>query len=205
MTAALVLLISYLLGSIPSAVCVGRWFHGIDVREHGSGNAGATNTFRVLGKKSGMVVLLVDVLKGALSSVIATQLLYDDPNLEVFQMISALICIVGHVFPVFAQFRGGKGVATSLGVYLGFHPLTALICIGVFVIVFILSKYVSLSSMTAAFMLPFISYFIMRQVDTHLILFNGLISLVVILAHRKNIYRLLHGEEQRMNFRTPKV
>lgn len=200
-----ILIIAYLLGSIPTAVWIGKRFCRIDVREHGSGNAGATNTFRVLGTKYGIVVLLTDITKGVLASMIATSLSENMSYAILVQIGAAVACILGHVFPIFASFRGGKGVATSLGVYLGFNPLTAVICLLIFILVFLLSRFVSLSSMTAAFALPFVSYFVLKQDQMALILFNVLISFIVILAHRKNIQRLIKGEEQRMNFKTPKL
>ena len=191
MNVFLAFLLAYLLGSIPSAVWLGKWLHAIDVREHGSKNAGATNSFRVLGKRTGIMVLVLDVSKGVLSMMVC--------------MVSAGICVLGHVFPVFAGFRGGKGVATSLGVFLGLNPLTALTCILVFLLVFMATRYVSLSSITASFLLPFISFFIYHQEAIEVIYFNIILSLIVILAHHKNIKRLIAGEEQRMNFNGSKM
>ncbi len=197
-------LIAYLLGSIPSAVWLGKWFHGIDVREHGSKNAGATNSFRVLGKRTGIMVLVLDVSKGVLTMLVSL-LLLEQTGSMIYQMVSAGICVLGHVFPVFANFRGGKGVATSLGVFLGLNPYTAVTCILVFILVFIASRYVSLSSITAAFLLPFISFFIYHQEALEFLYFNIILSLIVILAHHKNIKRLIAGEEQRMNFNGSKM
>lgn len=204
MNVFLAFLIAYLLGSIPSAVWLGKWLHGIDVREHGSKNAGATNSFRVLGKRTGIMVLVLDVSKGVLSMMVCMLLLKQTESM-VYQMVSAGICVLGHVFPVFAGFRGGKGVATSLGVFLGLNPLTALTCILVFLLVFMATRYVSLSSITASFLLPFISFFIYHQVAIEVIYFNTTLSLIVILAHHKNIKRLIAGEEQRMNFNGSKM
>lgn len=197
-------LIAYLLGSIPSAVWLGKWFHGIDVREHGSKNAGATNSFRVLGKRTGIMVLVLDVSKGVFTMLVSL-LLLEQTGSMIYQMVSAGICVLGHVFPVFANFRGGKGVATSLGVFLGLNPYTAVTCILVFILVFIASRYVSLSSITAAFLLPFISFFIYHQEALEFLYFNIILSLIVILAHHKNIKRLIAGEEQRMNFNGSKM
>jgi len=202
MTILLAFILAYLLGSIPSAVWLGKWFHGKDVREFGSKNAGATNSFRVLGKRTGMLVLLMDVSKGVLSMYISKYFIDES---VVFLMLSAGICILGHVFPVFAEFRGGKGVATALGVFLGFNPLTALTCMLVFLFVFFISRYVSLASISAASMLPFISYFLFHQQILAYICFNAVISLLVIIAHHKNIKRLITGEEQRMNFNALKM
>jgi len=204
MNVFLAFLLAYLLGSIPSAVWLGKWLHGIDVREHGSKNAGATNSFRVLGKRTGIMVLVLDVSKGVLSMMVCMLLLKQTESM-IYQMVSAGICVLGHVFPVFAGFRGGKGVATSLGVFLGLNPLTALTCILVFLLVFTATRYVSLSSITAAFLLPFISFFIYHQEAIEVIYFNIILSLIVILAHHKNIKRLIAGEEQRMNFNGSKM
>lgn len=203
MTIVLAFAFAYLLGSIPTAVWLGKWLHGKDVREFGSKNAGATNSFRILGKRTGIVVLVIDIFKGVLSMIISKQMLHDES--VVLVMLAAGICILGHVFPVFAQFRGGKGVATSLGVFLGFNPSTALVCILVFLVVFIISRYVSLASITAASTLPFISYFVFDQRMFAFVCFNVIISLLVIIAHHKNIKRLIAGEEQRMNFNASKM
>ena len=204
MNVFLAFLVAYLLGSIPSAVWLGKWSHGMDVREHGSKNAGATNSFRVLGKRTGIMVLLLDVSKGVLSMMVCRLILGDTESM-LYQMIAAGICVLGHVFPVFAGFRGGKGVATSLGVFLGLNPLTAVTCMVVFLVVFLISRYVSLSSITAAFLLPFISFFIYHQEAREVLYFNIILSLIVILAHHKNIKRLIAGEEQRMNFNGSKM
>jgi len=204
MNVFLAFLVAYLLGSIPSAVWLGKWLHGMDVREHGSKNAGATNSFRVLGKRTGIMVLLLDVSKGVLSMMVCRLILGDTESM-LYQMIAAGICVLGHVFPVFAGFRGGKGVATSLGVFLGLNPLTAVTCMVVFLVVFLITRYVSLSSITAAFLLPFISFFIYHQEAREVLYFNIILSLIVILAHHKNIKRLIAGEEQRMNFNGSKM
>ena len=140
---------AYFLGSIPTAVWVGRAKYNLDVREHGSKNAGATNTFRVLGKKAGRVVLTIDILKGMLAVLIPYFVLpveFSDPHLTHIQLVASFMAVLGHVFPIFAGFKGGKGVATSLGVIVGLQPAAAAICLVVFLIVFIsnhLQKYVT--------------------------------------------------------------
>jgi glycerol-3-phosphate acyltransferase PlsY len=205
-------LIAYLLGSIPTAVWIGKAYYGIDVREHGSKNAGATNTFRVLGKKPGVIVLLIDVLKGALASslpyIIKTSFIVlpdEGPNdaammtILNIQIIASILAVVGHVFPIFADFRGGKGVATSLGVIIGLQPVAALICFGVFFIVFIISKYVSLGAMVAAVVFPLVVHFVLKNESPWMTLFSIVLSVLVIFAHKKNIGRLARGEESRMN------
>lgn len=195
-------IIAYLLGSIPTAVWVGRAKYGIDVREHGSKNAGATNTFRVLGKKAGITVLSIDVLKGF----IATFLPYlfnvgewQSDELITVQILASLMAVVGHVFPVFASFRGGKGVATSLGVIIGLHPPAAGICIAVFLMVFILSQYVSLGAICAAIAFPSCIYFVFGIKSVWLNGFAMLLAVLVIFAHRQNIRRLIAGNENKMN------
>ena len=197
-------LIAYLLGSIPTAVWIGKSWYGLDVREHGSKNAGATNTFRVLGKKPGILVLLIDVAKGAIAAALPVFFYvfpagFEDDKLVQIQIVASICAVTGHVFPLFAQFKGGKGVATSLGVIIGLHPLAALISFGVFLIVFVISKFVSLGAITAALCFPLIIRFVLKEDSIWLIGFSVILSLLVILAHRRNIQRLLKGEENKMN------
>ncbi len=196
-------LIAYLIGSIPTAFWVGKYFHGIDIREHGSKNAGATNTFRVLGKKSGWFVLLVDVLKGVAAATLPywfqSHFIGFKDELLITQLSASFSAVFGHVFPILAAFRGGKGVATSLGIVIGINPLAAAICLIVFLFVFIFSKYVSLGAILAALFFPFVSYFILKNDIQIMIIFTIVLSLLVIVAHRKNISRLLKGEENKMN------
>jgi glycerol-3-phosphate acyltransferase PlsY len=200
----IVLLLAYLLGSIPTAVWLGRSKYGIDVREHGSKNAGATNTFRVLGKKPGIVVLLIDILKGALAVLFPLFLMREGGDglsfwsTDRLQIIAAIAAVIGHMLPVFAGFKGGKGVATSLGVIFGILPLAAVICLGVFVVIFIASKYVSLGAICAAFCFPFMVFFIQPE-RQEMFFFSILLAAAVIWAHKKNIQRLRKGEENKMN------
>lgn len=196
------ILIAYLFGSIPTAVWVGKAWYGVDVREHGSKNAGATNTFRVLGKKPGVIVLLVDIAKGILAT-LGPRILpiegveaSDVTNAVVF---AALAAVIGHVLPVFAGFRGGKGVATSLGVIIGVHPATAGICLLAFLVIFIVSKFVSLGAICAALLFPAVLVFVFKEESPVLIGFACVLSAAVIFAHRKNIKRLLAGNENKMN------
>lgn len=195
-------LIAYLLGSIPTAVWIGKAKYGIDVREHGSHNAGATNTFRVLGKKPGVVVLVIDILKGF--TAVSLPFLFEvgawgSDELINVQLTAALLAVFGHVLPVFAKFKGGKGVATSLGVIIGIHPAAAGICVLVFLIVFISSKFVSLGAMTAASCFPVLLAFYFKVDSVWLLSFSVLLSAAVIYSHRKNIGRLIKGEENKMN------
>jgi glycerol-3-phosphate acyltransferase PlsY len=196
-------IVGYLLGSIPTAVWIGKAYYNIDVRDHGSKNAGATNTFRVLGKKPGTIVLVIDVLKGIIASIfpiIFNQfILLDYSFLIALRLISSIFSMIGHVLPVFAQFKGGKGVATSLGVLIGLQPLAAMICFSIFLLIFILSKYVSLGAILSAFLYPFIVYVVDSKVIFLEMIFTVILSAAVIFTHRKNIIRLIKGEENKMN------
>ncbi|MEY4287162.1 MAG: acyl-phosphate glycerol 3-phosphate acyltransferase [Bacteroidota bacterium] len=204
MTLLFVLLTAYFLGSIPTAVWVGRSFKGIDIREHGSKNAGATNTFRVLGKRYGWLVLLIDVAKGTVAACLPYFLAktafsgYKDEFL-ILQLVGGFTAVVGHVFPIFAQFRGGKGVATSLGIVIGINPPAAAICLSIFLVVFVTSRYVSLGAMISALCFPIVSYFYIHDDTRIMIIFTIVLGTLVIWAHRKNIERLWHGTENRMN------
>jgi glycerol-3-phosphate acyltransferase PlsY len=193
---------AYLLGSIPTAIWLGKAKYGIDVREHGSNNAGATNTFRVLGKKPGVVVLFIDILKGFIA--VFLPLIFGigewgSNHLIEVQLVAALCAVSGHVLPIFANFRGGKGVATSLGVIVGVHPIAAGICVAVFLIVFVISKYVSLGAMIAACCFPILLAFYFKVDSVWLLSFSVLLSAVVVYVHKKNIGRLLRKEENKMN------
>lgn len=193
------LVLAYLVGSIPTAVWWGKRFYGIDVREFGSGNAGATNTFRVLGKRAGIPVLIIDILKG----ILATSLAFTSPfafdtnqfvNLELGLGIAAL---VGHVFPVFAGFRGGKGVATILGVVICLTPLSSLLVLFVFLTVLISTKYVSLSSMLGGISFPFILHFVFHNTNDTLLIFSVFVAILLVVTHKKNITRLLKRQESK--------
>ncbi len=195
----LLLLGGYLLGSIPTAVWIGKFFYKIDVREYGSGNAGATNTFRVLGKRAGIPVLLIDVLKGLAAVSLAYFSPYP-PNSNQFinlELVVGIASLVGHIFPVFASFRGGKGIATLLGIVLGVHPYGALISMAIFIIILLISSYVSLSSMISAICFPVIIIYVFQTKVPSLIIFSILIAIMVLITHQKNIERLLRKEESK--------
>jgi acyl phosphate:glycerol-3-phosphate acyltransferase len=200
---ALASVTSYLLGSIPTAVWYGHAFFGIDIRQHGSGNAGATNTFRVLGKRPGTVVLLIDVLKGLTATMLANLLwfirLIPSDDVPAWKIAFGMIAVVGHLYPVFANFRGGKGVATLLGLILGLYPELALVCVGIFLLVVILSQYVSLGSLLAALAFPvlLLLHVFTPHESTLLIVFGFLVFTLVALTHKKNIARLWRGQESR--------
>ena len=194
--------ISYVIGSIPTAVWLGRAKYGIDVREHGSKNAGATNTFRVLGKAPGKVVLAIDILKGFIAVFLPFLFgvgEWQSEELINVQIVCALMAVLGHVLPIFAGFNGGKGVATSLGVIFAIHPQAAGICLALFLVVFIISKFVSLGALAAAFCFPLILILYFKVTSPWLITFAITLSFAVFYVHRKNIGRLLRGEENRMN------
>ena len=193
--------IAYLFGSIPTSVWWGKAFHGVDVREHGSHNAGATNTFRVLGPKAGVPVLLIDILKGFLPVRILPNFSGLEPDTDAWMWLRVglvIAAVIGHLYPVFAGFKGGKGVATSLGGILAVHPGAAGICIGVFIVVFLFSRYVSLSSLCAAVVFPLAMVFLFHEESTVKIGFGVLLGLIVFYTHRQNIGRLWRGEENRM-------
>jgi glycerol-3-phosphate acyltransferase PlsY len=196
-------LLGYLIGSIPTAIWLGRRVHGIDIREHGSKNAGATNTFRVFGKKLGWIVLFIDVLKGTIASSLplffgAFFIGYKDEQL-ILQLTTAFAAVFGHVFPIFADFRGGKGVATSLGIVIGINPMAAGICLLIFLFIFLTSRFVSLGAICASLLFPIVSYYVVGDDTRIMIIFTIVLSSLVIVAHRKNISRLLKGEENKMN------
>lgn len=191
---------AYLLGSLPFSLWIGRGFFGVDVRDHGSGNAGATNTWRVLGWKAGLPVLLFDIGKG----LAATFLPYlyssisSDPDLLLLErLICGSFAAVGHIYPVFAGFRGGKAVATLFGVLVGIMPIPAIASLAVFVLVFLFSRYVSLGSILAGISLPVLAYFL-SEYPVQLMVFGGLISILILITHRKNIGRLARGEESKL-------
>lgn len=195
----------YLIGSIPTAVWLGNYFYGVDVRKHGSRNAGATNTFRVLGKPMGFVVLAIDTLKG-FAAISFTKIIIPDHQIEYYQLlIAGVVCVLGHVYSVFVKFNGGKGVATSLGVYLAINPLPALLVVILFLIIFLVTRFVSLASLSAAICLPFVSYFILQQTEPLPVIFNFTVSALVVFTHSKNIKRLIKGNEPKMNFSKKKA
>lgn len=196
---ALVIL-AYLLGSIPTAVWVSRKVFNIDIRDYGSGNAGATNTFRVLGSRWGSFVMLVDMLKGLLAVKLAFLLPYyvvNDFARTNFQIGLGLAAVLGHIYPIFAEFRGGKGVATLFGLVLGISPWTALGCVGVFMLVLYLTRFVSLSSILASLAFPVFILLIFNVDNETYRIFAIAVALLVIMTHQKNITRLLRGSESK--------
>ncbi|MDF1575414.1 MAG: glycerol-3-phosphate 1-O-acyltransferase PlsY [Bacteroidales bacterium] len=191
--------LAYLLGSIPSSVWLGRAMKGIDLREHGSGNAGATNAFRVLGKAPGILVLLLDMAKGYLA--VALALLQHEvfPGTELWMILRiglGLAAVIGHIFPVFAGFRGGKGVATITGVALALHPYAALAAMGIYLLVFLISRISALGSLIAVLTYPVWVIWVFRSEYLSMQIFSLVVLVLVMITHRTNIMRLLRREEK---------
>lgn len=194
-------ILSYLLGSIPSAVWIGRKFHGIDVRDHGSGNAGATNTFRVLGVKTGIAVLAIDMVKGLIAVSLA-YLIIPHPQQDSFLLVNlkllfGISAVLGHIFPLFAEFRGGKGIATLLGMVIGLDYRLAISCVIVFTAILFLTRYVSLGSILATLSFPVAAYFLFHREEPLLIVFGVAAFILVVITHHKNIYKMVRGEENK--------
>jgi acyl phosphate:glycerol-3-phosphate acyltransferase len=188
---------AYMIGSIPTAVWIGRVFFRTDIREHGSGNAGATNTLRTLGKKAGLVVLIIDILKGWLAVGLICLSGYASGSAQwiLLEVTMAIAAILGHIFPIYVGFKGGKGVATTMGIIIGISPIIALLCTLVFALVLIVSHYVSLASILAVLSFPLWMMSVYKQHYIVLTIFSLILPMVVIIMHRKNIMRLLNREE----------
>lgn len=217
---AVVILLSYLLGSIPSSIWVGKIVKGVDIRNYGSGNAGATNTFRLLGWQPGVAVLLIDFFKGFVSSRWLSQLAYAvgsgpvalfdfwdvDPFLSI---VCGLAAVIGHMFPLYAYFDGGKGMATAAGMLCGIEPVSVGIAAIVFTIVMLVSRYVSLASLVAAFVYPLMlvlfRYGLGWDIDGSILIFASLVGIGIIIKHRGNIRRLLNGTENQVSSFKPAV
>ncbi|SHF54225.1 glycerol-3-phosphate 1-O-acyltransferase PlsY [Ornithinibacillus halophilus] len=184
--------IAYLLGSIPSALIIGKLGYNIDVREHGSGNLGATNTFRVLGVKAGAIVTVADILKGTAATLLP--ILF---AAEVYPLIIGLFAVLGHTYPLFAKFKGGKAVATSGGIILGVSPILFITMVLTFLLTLYLSKYVSLSSMITGIVTVVVSIF---MGDTGLIIVTSLLTLFVFYRHKANIKRIINKTEPKITW-----
>ena len=195
---------AYLLGSIPSSVWAGKWFYGIDVREHGSGNAGATNTYRVLGAKVAIPVFLIDALKGflAVRAIFLFSGLYPDVSFTIYHLFAlGMAAVLGHIFPILAGFKGGKGVATLCGVVLALHPMATLLVFLIFVIVLLTTGYVSVGSMVAGVSYPPLLMIAFPDAPPPLLYFSIVLAILLVFTHRKNIQRLATGTENRFYFR----
>jgi glycerol-3-phosphate acyltransferase PlsY len=210
-----IIILSYLIGAIPTSIIVSKAAKGIDIREHGSGNAGGTNVMRVLGWKHGLLVILLDAFKGVLAVVVVARLHYGSMPFEnatpfddftLVQIIAGISAVIGHIWTVFAGFKGGKGIATALGMLLMIVTVDMLIAIGVFILVVTLSRYVSLGSLAGAVTVPLA--LIIRENVFHvdipnystLLPFLIFLAVLVIFTHRKNVIRLLNGNENKINF-----
>lgn len=201
MKEVLLIILAYIIGSIPTALIISKKFFGVDIRDYGSGNMGATNTFRVLGSKYGTIVMIFDILKGMLAVSLYNLLpsYLDDEWARTNLMVGlGLASVAGHVFPIFAQFRGGKGVATLFGMILVVQPVIALSCVGVFLLVLFLTRYVSLSSILAGLSLPIFVLWIWNDDVVLYRVFAVLVAGLVILTHQKNIIKILRGNESRV-------
>ena len=197
----LLIITAYLIGSIPTALIISKSFFDIDIRDYGSGNMGATNTFRVLGSKFGSIVMVGDMLKGVFAVALYNLLPYyltselDRTNLMIGLGLAA---VIGHIYPIWAQFRGGKGVATLFGMLLAMQPIVAVSCVGVFLLVLFLTRYVSLSSILAGVALPICVLWIYNEKEVFYRVFAVAVAALIVLTHQKNISRLLNGSESRV-------
>jgi glycerol-3-phosphate acyltransferase PlsY len=194
---------AYLLGSVPNAVWYGKLFYDIDVREHGSKNAGATNTLRVLGNKPGFIVLFLDLLKGYIAASIPWLIPEIQPDTNSFLVIQIALgacAVIGHVFPIFAGFRGGKGIATLLGIVIALNYWLAIVCMIVFVLIVWFTRYISVGSMLSAILSPFVVLYLFHWQTNALFYFCCVVALLVIYTHRANIQRLRNGNENRFSF-----
>ncbi len=201
MNEVFLVLVAYLIGSIPTALIIGKSVFGIDIRDYGSGNMGATNSFRVMGPKYGTLILILDLLKGLLAVGMFYFLPYylnNEYERTNFMIALGLAAVVGHIFPVFAEFKGGKGVATLLGMMIGVQPTVAICCISVFIIVLYLTRYVSLSSILGAVMLPVSVLWIWNEHELSYRVFALAVAILVIVTHQKNISKLIKGNENRV-------
>jgi glycerol-3-phosphate acyltransferase PlsY len=201
MNELLVILLAYLLGSIPTAVWTSRYFFDIDIRDYGSGNSGATNTYRVLGSRWGTFVMIADMLKAIVAVKLVFFLPYalkDDLYLVNMQLGLGLAAVLGHIFPIWANFRGGKGVASLFGMVLGIQPNVALCCVGIFILVLYFTRWVSLSSILASVAFPIFILFIFNEPEHLYRIFAVTVGMLVLLTHQKNIGRIIKGSESKV-------
>jgi glycerol-3-phosphate acyltransferase PlsY len=201
MNESILVILAYLIGSIPTSVWISKTFFNFDIRDYGSGNAGATNSFRVLGPKWGSFVMLIDVIKGVIATslyILIPYYLNNEFARTNFMIILGLAAVVGHIFPIWAQFRGGKGVATILGMALAIQPTVALLCLVVFALTLLTTRFVSLSSMLAGIAFMVLILFIFDEKETLYRLFAIIVAFMVIVTHQKNITRLLNGTENKV-------
>jgi glycerol-3-phosphate acyltransferase PlsY len=230
LTLLAILTVSYTIGSIPSSIIAGKLLKGIDIRQYGSGNAGGTNAIRVLGWKTGLLVTLIDIFKGTFAAVSVVAFFkshpvgaFPDMNEVALRLLAGMSAVIGHVFTVFAGFKGGKGVSTAAGMLIGIAPVSMLMVIGVFLLTVYLSRYVSVASILAALAFPLIiairkyifelgsgldyyirlfgaRWFVHDSLDYHLLIFGLIVAFAILYTHRGNIRRLLSGTENRLTF-----
>ncbi len=216
---ATIIILAYLVGSIPTSIIISKLFNGIDIREHGSGNAGGTNVMRILGWKKGLLVIVLDAFKGAFAVVVVARLHYGGlpfQNVSPFddftlvQIIAGIAAVIGHIWTVFAGFRGGKGIATALGMLIMIVTVDMLVGLGIFILVVTISRYVSLGSILAALTVPLTLIFRENILHDHIQSYGTLlpfvvaVSLLVVFTHRKNVIRLLNGTESKFSFKKKK-
>ena len=201
MKEALAIIVAYLIGSIPTALIISRKYFGIDIRDYGSGNMGATNTFRVLGSRFGTIVMVADMLKGIIAVALYNffpHYLDNELDRTNFMIGLGIAAVVGHIFPIWANFRGGKGVATLFGMVLGIQPVVAVSCVAVFLCVLYITRYISLSSILAGVALPICVLWIYNEKEVFYRVFAVAVAGLIVLTHQKNISRLLKGNESRV-------
>jgi acyl phosphate:glycerol-3-phosphate acyltransferase len=199
---------AYLLGSIPTAVIVGKIFYGIDIRTVGSGNAGATNTIRILGLKAGIPVLLFDVFKSFAAVqlyLILSNSAFTPNQLEIYKIALGSAAVFGHVFPVFASFRGGKGVATIVGMLIALYPITFLVILGCFILMMVFTRIVSISSIVCSILFPIIVIFIFHETRLPLVILAIAVAIFIPYTHRENIKRIFAGTEKKFDFGKNKI
>ncbi|NLT49856.1 MAG: glycerol-3-phosphate 1-O-acyltransferase PlsY [Ignavibacteria bacterium] len=210
----LIILLSYLVGSIPTSIIISKLVKGIDIRKHGSGNAGGTNVFRVIGWKYGLLVILLDALKGAFAVIVIARLHYGNipfnnmtpfDDFTLIQIIAGIFAVIGHIWTIFAGFKGGKGIATGLGFLITIITIDMLLAVAVFAVVVLVSRYISLGSILATLSIPVImiireNIFNVDILGYHTVLpFSILIALLIVYTHRANIKRLLEGSENKIS------
>ncbi len=207
----LIVIAGYLLGSIPTAIIAGKLLKGIDVREHGSGNAGATNVFRVLGWQAGLLVLAIDIAKGFVATKYASQiaLVPLDISPVYLMFLGGVSAVFGHIWTVFAGFKGGKGVGAAAGMLIALYPVAVLVCFAIFAVVVATTRYVSLGSITAAVSLPVVLWLLQsyygKTVEAPLYWFSIFVAILIVFTHRSNLGRLLAGTENKFGSASPKT
>lgn len=204
MKEVVLIIIAYFLGSIPTSVWISKKIFNFDIRDYGSGNAGTTNTLRILGKKWAIIVFIIDVLKGVIASFLYL-LIADYRENEIsrinFMIVLGLAAVLGHIFPIWAEFKGGKGVATLLGMTLAIQPIVAIFCVIVFFLILIITKFVSLSSIIAGIAFMIFILFVFNEQVTLYRFFAISVALMIILTHQKNINKLIKGKENKISFK----